>query len=251
MFDALNGEHAGDASTHGHAASAITPSRDQQPSARGLRMAIARSVFFDDADPQTVAAVEAAAASFRELGARVDDIEFPQAAEAIAINPRGLVIAAEAYTLNRRLVDEHFDALDPVVSHRIVKGKEVTAEDYLSTVCAWSALRERTMDALADIDLLICPATMIPAQPVAPLIDDIDAYSHANLSYLRNTSIGNILNLCGISLPAGISSDALPLGVMLYAKPFHEATLIRASMAYQSATPHHERTPNLSWAIGE
>lgn len=251
VFDVLNGEHAGDATTHGRPAVSITPAHDVQPSVKGLRMAIARSVFFDDADPQTAAAVESAADVFRELGAQVDDIAFPQATEAVSINPRGLVIAAEAYTLNRQLVDEHFDALDPVVSHRIVKGKEVTAEDYLSTVCAWGQLRERTMAALADIDLLICPATMIPAQPVAPLLQDIDAYSRANLSYLRNTAIGNILNLCGISLPAGATNDRLPLGVMLYAKPFHEATLVRAAIAFQSGTEYHDQTPDLSWASSE
>ena len=115
---------------------------------------------------------------------------------------------------------------------------------------AWNQLRERTVAALADIDLLICPATMIPTQPVAPLMQDIDAYSRANLSYLRNTSVGNILNLCGISLPAGASSQGLPLGVMLYAKPFQESVLMQASMAFQAASEHHQRMPDLSWLNG-
>ena len=244
VFDALNGAHAGDVSTHGRAPISIA---NQSGEAAGLRIAIAQSVFFDQANTEVVTAVLEAAETFRALGAQVERIEFPQAAKAIAINPRGLVIAAEAYTLNRRLVDEHFDELDPIVSHRIVKGREVSAEEYLQTVCGWNALREETMAVLADIDLLICPATMTPALPVAPLLDDIEAYSHANLAYLRNTSIGNILNLCGIAIPCGLTSEGLPIGLMLYAKPFDEATVIRGANAYQAATDHHRRTPALDW----
>jgi aspartyl-tRNA(Asn)/glutamyl-tRNA(Gln) amidotransferase subunit A len=253
VFDAVNGAHDGDASTHGRDAVAIAAGLGPGAAAgamRGLRVGIARSVFFDGADADVIRGVETAAQVFRDLDAEVRDLPFPQAQEALELNPRGLVIAAEAYCINRELVESRFDELDPVVAHRIIKGREVHTQEYVAGVFAWNGLRERTRAALANIDILLCPATMMTAREVAPLLDDMDAYSVANLNYLRNTAIGNILNLCGLSVPMGLDGDGLPMGLMLYAKPFDEATLVRAGHAFQGATAHHQRVPDLAWAGG-
>lgn len=250
LFDAMNGEHAGDASTHGRPAVKLAPSLDGDSATRavsGMRIGIARSVFFDGTDEDLCKATEQAARVFSDLGAEVADRTFPEAAEAMEINPRGLVIAAEAYTLNRELVDGHFEELDPIVAHRIVKGREVSAEEYLSTVHAWNILREHTVAAMADVDILLCPATMYTARPVAPLLEDMDAYSAANLGYLRNTAIGNILNLCGLSVPVGCDRDGLPMGLMIYAKPFDERSALLAGAAFQAATRFHHSVPDLGW----
>ena len=40
---------------------------------------------------------------------------------------------------------------------------------------------------------------MIPPVPVADAMASIEAYTERNLQTLRNTSIGNILGLCGLS----------------------------------------------------
>lgn len=245
MLDAMNGEDAADASTHGHAH--ISFPVPDSPDMRGLRVAIAHSVFFDDADPEVAAAVRAAAPIFEQLGARVSDMEFPEAAEALALNRGGLVIAGEAYSLNRRLIDEHLDELDPVVAFRMAKGRDVSASAYLETVCSWNALRSRALERFREVDIVLCPATMIPARPLADAQAGIEQYSALNLAYLRNTAIGNILNLCGLSVPCGFTSAGLPIGLMLYARPFGEQLLLAAGAAWQQATDFHTRHPALDW----
>jgi len=40
----------------------------------------------------------------------------------------------------------------------------------------------------------------------------------------------------------------LPVGLMIYGKPFDEATLLRIGNAFQQATDWHRRTPDLAWA---
>jgi aspartyl-tRNA(Asn)/glutamyl-tRNA(Gln) amidotransferase subunit A len=64
---------------------------------------------------------------------------------------------------------------------------------------------------------------------------------------LRNTSIGNILGLCGLSVPCGFTREGLPIGLMIYGKPFHEDTILRIGYAFEQATEWHSRTPNLAW----
>jgi len=45
----------------------------------------------------------------------------------------------------------------------------------------------------------------------------------------------NLAGLPGISVPAGLSSDGLPLGLQLIAKAFDEATLFRAAEVVEQA----------------
>jgi aspartyl-tRNA(Asn)/glutamyl-tRNA(Gln) amidotransferase subunit A len=223
------------------------PFTDCTPDLSGLRIAFGETAFFDGADEEVTSAVRATASVFESLGANVESIEFPEAGEALALNPGGLVIAAEAYALNRELIENHFDELDPVVAFRMAKGHEISSADYLRTVSGWNALRGRTLERFNDIDIVLCPATMIAAKPLADAQSSIERYAELNLGYLRNTAIGNILNLCGLSVPCGHTSEGLPIGLMLYARPFGERNLLRAGAAFQSASDFHSRYPAMNW----
>ncbi|UCD67731.1 MAG: amidase [Betaproteobacteria bacterium] len=245
VYAAIAGADPEDPSTRDYRVSDVLSRIDD--GVDGLRLAFAQTVFFDDADDQVAAMVRATGDVFRGLGAQVSSVAFPQAQQAVDLNPRGLVIAAEAYTLNRELLDNHFDELDPVVAYRMIKGAETPAHEYLRTELNWNSLRKKTMTQLANIDALLCPTVMIPATPVAEVARDIDRYSKRNVQCLRNTSVGNILNLCAVTVPCGITSDGLPVGLMIYGKSFDEAMVLRIARAYQKATDWHMRHPKLDW----
>ncbi len=92
------------------------------------------------------------------------------------------------------------------------------------------------------------PTTALPARPVAEVDADRDSFAHYSGIYLRNTSLGNLLGLCAVSVPCGFSADGLPIGLMVYAKPFDEAAALRVAHAYAQATEWRTRHPDLSWA---
>lgn len=215
---------------------------------KGLRVAFGETVFFDGVDPEIAAAVRAAGDVLRDLGARVDGIEVPEVAEALGEQRRAHMIAAEALAVNGRFLDEQFDALDPVVAHRMKGGRKLTATDYFAVLRQWASLRERVKRTLADVDALLVPATVIPPRPIEAIDASIETYTDANLGYLRNTSLGNVLNLCAVTLPCGFTREGLPIGLMIYAKPFDEATALRVAWAYEQATDWHRRRPDLAWA---
>ncbi len=213
----------------------------------GLRLAFAETVFFDGAEDDVAALVRATGNVFSDLGAPVDKIDFPQAQRAVELNPRGLVIAAEAYTLNRELLDNRFDELDSVVAFRMIKGAETPAHEYLKTELEWRKLRASAMEQLADVDALLCPTVMIGATPVAEVAHDMERYAKRNLQCLRNTAIGNTLNLCAVTVPCGFTENGMPVGLMIYGKSFDEATVLRVARAYQKATDWHTQHPKLDW----
>ena len=218
---------------------------------RGMRLAFAESMFQEDLHPEVEKAVRECGSVFEELGARVSSIEFTEAQEALQLNPGGVMVAAEGYTINKKFLEERFDELDPVVAHRMIKGKDVQASTYLENSFAAKRLRSGAGNTLKDIDALIVPTTVVPAQPVAEVDTDLDNYLRQNSLYLRNTCIGNVLNMCGLSILCGFTKEGFPIGLLIYGKPFEEDVVLRAGYAFQKITDWHRRTPDLSWTVDE
>ena len=216
----------------------------------GLRLALPETLFFDEVDPEVERAVRATADVFRSLGAHVESIKVPEVAEAMSEQKRALAIAAEACVYNARFLDEHFDELDPVVAHRMIMGRQLSAPDYFGLMRQWAELRRRLAARLADVDALLVPATPMAAGPLVEIDRTRESYALWNGRYLRNTAVGNILNLCGVSLPCGATRGGLPIGLMVYGKPFHEDMALRVARAYEQATDWHQRHPDLAWAAG-
>jgi aspartyl-tRNA(Asn)/glutamyl-tRNA(Gln) amidotransferase subunit A len=215
----------------------------------GLRLAFAETVFFDGADPEVTAAVRATGSVFGSLGASVVSMDVPEVDEIMgqgdSERARSLFIAAEGCAFNRQILAEHFDALDPVVSVRLQRGLELSAADYVDTQRRFARARAGLARRLADVDALLVPTTMIPAHPIADIDVDADTYARFNGQYLRNTAIGNLLGLCGVSIPCGFTDGGLPIGLMVYAKPFAEDMALRVAHAYEQATDWHTRHPPL------
>ena len=247
VYQCLQGVDANDETTWGMAAQDVL--NDLKDGVRGMRLAFAETVFWEDVDPEVETAVRECRRVFEDLGAEVSSIEFSEARQARQLNAKGLIIAAEAYMLNKKWLEEHFDRLDPIVAHRMIKGKAVETGEYLQSNLAWRNLRAKAINTLMDVDALIVPTTPIPALPTAEVDADIETYSERNLSYLRNTAIGNVLNMCGLSLPCGFTKQGLPIGLMIYAKPFQENVVLRAGYAFQQATDWHQRRPDLAWVV--
>jgi aspartyl-tRNA(Asn)/glutamyl-tRNA(Gln) amidotransferase subunit A len=215
---------------------------------RGLRLAFVEAPFFEGVDPEIAQAVRESGRVLERLGALVETRSFPEAIEAHKLNPRGLVIASEAYAVNRAFLEGKYEELDPVVRDRMRNGGAVTGPEYFEMTRRWADLRRDARRSLADIDAIIVPTTMIPALPAAPLSTDLAEYNRKNVQYLRNNAIGNILGLCGLSVPCGFTSSGFPIGLLIYGKPFDERTVLRVGHAYEQATTWHERVPDLSWA---
>ncbi len=243
VYQAMHGPDEGDETTHGVGPHDVL--RGLGAGVKGLRLAFAETAFFDGVDDEVEHAVREAGRVFRELGAHVDSVAFPEAADAVQLNPRGLVIASEAYAVNRVYVEQHFEELDPVIRYRLQKGRDIPGPDYFETTRRWSALRREADRALAHVDALLVPTTMRAAVPTAPLEESLDAYGEANLAYLRNTTIGNVLRLCGLSVPCGFTRAGLPIGLMIYGRAFTEETILRVGHAYERATSWHARHPAL------
>jgi aspartyl-tRNA(Asn)/glutamyl-tRNA(Gln) amidotransferase subunit A len=121
--------------------------------------------------------------------------------------------------------------VDPIVRARIERGRDISAAYFIAAVRERDALI-REMDArLADVDALVLPATTI----VAPRMDEVaesQGFMDRNAKLLRNTTIGNFFDLCGISLPLP-RAGVLPTGLRLMARNGHDRRLLRMAAAVE------------------
>ncbi len=245
VYQAMQGPDPRDDSTTGVAVHDAT--RGLKDGVKGLRLAFCETTFFDDVDPEVERAVREAGRVLQSLGAQVTGIAVPEVAAAWAEKNRPLLIPAEGCAVNREFLDRHLDALDPVIGPRMLTGRTLSAPDYHALLRRYAQLREDLRWTLRDVDALLVPTTMAPARPLAVIDADNDAYLDYNMRVHRNTGIGNILDLCGVSLPCGFTSKGLPIGLMVYAKPFAEDMALRVAYAYEQATDWHTRHPDLAW----
>jgi Amidase len=114
----------------------------------------------------------------------------------------------------------------------------------------WTALRARVQHALGDFDALLWPSTLLPTLPVETTDASLVVYTEHNLQYLRNATIGNVFNLCGLSTPCGFTSQRFPIGLTIYDKPFQEDLVLRSRYTFEQAPDRHRRTLDLSWVYG-
>jgi aspartyl-tRNA(Asn)/glutamyl-tRNA(Gln) amidotransferase subunit A len=84
---------------------------------------------------------------------------------------------------------------------------------------------------------LLTPTLPITATPLG----EVDESTTPLATWTR---AANYLGACALSLPAGFSSDRLPIGVQLTGAAFTEATLVRIGRAFQEATDWHRKRPD-------
>jgi len=197
----------------------------------GLRFGVAQGLPLESLDETVAAAFAAALKSLGAAGVRLTDEMLPLLDEMREVNAYGGIVQPEACAIHRDRLKRRGADIDPNVRVRLERGGAVSATDYVDMMQARTRL-VRAMDRrLAALDVLVMPTTPIVAPPLAEVTDAKD-YAVRNSLVLRNTSIGNFFDLCGVSLPL---KAKLPVGLMLMARNGHDRMLLRIAAAVEKA----------------
>ena len=207
-----------------------------EPDLRGLRIAAQVPEQFPAiTTPDVVHAHAAAIDVLRGLGATVDEVRVPLDFDDL-MQRNGRIIAAEAYALHRDYIEDESLEIDPWVRRRTLGGKSVTASDYIREI----GDRRRAAAAFAGW-MRGRAALLTPTLPItAEVLERVD---EATTPLAAFTRAANYLGACALTLPAGLSTTGLPIGVQLMGAPFAEATLVTLGRGFQRATQRHRRRP--------
>ena len=182
----------------------------------GLRIGVPASGLWKDADPGIAGVAEGALSELEAAGATLVDIETPELDEAGDRYFDGRIVQPEFLGFLERDLPEWIPRLHSIIGKRLGEAGDVRAVDYLAALDGRRRLSARVHDRLAaeSIDLLATPTLPIAPPPLAAL-SQLGAYREANRLMLSGTCPASMLDLCAVSLPAGLDGDGMPVGLQL------------------------------------
>jgi len=227
----------------------------------GLRIGLPKQYFGAGLASDVAAAVEAALAELRRLGATTAEVDLPASDLAV---PAYYVIAPAEASSNLSRFDgvryghraaEYGDLVDMYcrtraegfgaeVKRRILIGTYVLSHGYYDAYYVKAQrIRRRIAEdyarAFAQVDVIAGPTSPTVAFEFgAKTADPVQMY--LNDIY---TIPANLAGLPGLSIPAGFGAGGLPVGLQLVGNYFDEARMLAIAHQYQRATDWHRRAP--------
>jgi aspartyl-tRNA(Asn)/glutamyl-tRNA(Gln) amidotransferase subunit A len=210
----------------------------ERGSARGLKLALPRTLMLDALEPPVARALERALSRLSAAGAEVSEIALAELGEIGGINAPAGLSPIEAYATHRDLFAARRAEYDPRVAARIALGERVSAADYIGLMRRRADWIARVTARLAGFDALVGPTVPIVAPEIAPLLTNDDAFFKVNGLLLRNTFAINFLDGCSFSLPCHEPGE-WPVGLMLSAPGGHDAALAGVALAVEAVLAAH------------
>ena len=202
------------------------------PMPDGLKLGVPLSgqrLFFGD--PASAAAYEAALARLGGLGAKILEIDIEPFYAAARLLYEGPWVA-ERFLAARALIASSPESLHPVTLQVILAGAHGTAADAFAAFYQLEELRRVCDHTFRAIDALV-----LPTAPTIYTIEEVLADPIRLNSRLGTyTNFVNLLDLCGLAVPAAMRPDGTPFGVTLLAPAGEEAALAAIGREFHHAT---------------
>jgi aspartyl-tRNA(Asn)/glutamyl-tRNA(Gln) amidotransferase subunit A len=237
--------------------------RDLEKPLAGLRIGLPREFFGAGMDDDVRAAVDAALAEYRKLGANTVEVSLPNSGLSV---PAYYVIAPAEASSNLSRFDgvryghraaEYGDLLDMYcksraegfgaeVKRRILIGTYVLSHGYYDAYYLQAQKIRRLIATDFEDAFKACDVIMGPTAPAVAFrfgeksVDPVQMY----LSDIYTIAV-NLAGLPGMSVPCGFGQGGMPVGLQLIGPWFSEARMCNIAHQYQLATDWHRRCPNL------
>lgn len=224
---------------------------------KGLRAGLPKEYFSDKLDPDIRKAVDKAVDAARKAGAEIVEVSIPLTEMAVPIYY--LVATSEASSNLARYDGVRFghradfsknaaeslaefycrtrgEGFGSEVKRRIILGTYALSSGYYDAYYKKACqvrrlLREQFLEAFKKCEVLISPASTSPAFKIGGRISDPLAM------YLNDiyTTSANLVGIPGMSVPAGFSSQGLPIGVQILSSHYQEQHLFNVGSVIEEA----------------
>ncbi len=207
----------------------------------GLRVAWSPDLGYAQVDPEVRSITERAALRFAELGAHVEEAApgWPDPYELF----HTLFYALVGGTVDR-LLGEWQGKLDPGLERIADAGRKLSAFDVSRAQVIRNELQLTGAAFFERFDLLLTPTMTLQPFPVG--IDFPPEVGGKPVTGMQWTAFTFPFNLTGdpaASVPAGWTTDGLPIGLQIVGPRWHDAHVLRAAAAFEAIQPWAQRRP--------
>lgn len=202
---------------------------------RGLRVAWSADFGYGAVDPVVRRLCEAAVTRLADLGADVEscDPTWPDPADF----HRVLYSVGLATALADRAA-EHPEWIEPTLHALIERGLSHSARELKQAEMARSAFFDRARDFFGRFDILLCPTLPLTAWPLTDGEGPMEVAGHSLAPNQRRSFFVYPFNLTGqpaLSLPCGLDSSGLPVGVQVVGRPRRDDVVLGVAAALEQA----------------
>ena len=227
------------------------------------KLGVPKEYFGEGLDPEVKESVQKAIDYYADQGCEIQEVSMPNMNLAVATYY--IIATAEAssnlarfdgvrYTHRSKEIENAIDlyfksraeGFGDEVKLRIILGTYVLSSGYydayyLRAQKVRTLIRQDFMKAYEQVDALLTPTSPFVSfkagekneDPLAMYLSDIYTIS------------ANLAGIPGLSLPCGLNSEGLPIGLQILGKPFGEADLLAIGNAYEEAHDHSNQHPKL------
>jgi aspartyl-tRNA(Asn)/glutamyl-tRNA(Gln) amidotransferase subunit A len=201
-----------------------------------MRIGVPRKFFYEDLDQEVAFAVEQALNVLKTCSASIQELE-------LAVPTDRTLLAAEAYAYHAEFIARSPELYQLETLRRIRSGADISAADILERRHELLQARLEISKIFESLDVLVTPATPIPAPSIAELTQNPDLLRPHEILLLRNTRPVNIWGLPAISVPCGFTQAGLPIGLQIIGPHWGEVKVLRLAHTYEQTTAWHKRQP--------
>lgn len=198
----------------------------------GLRLGVPRDgqlIFFGDKESE--AAYGGALKRWASLGATLVEFDLEPFYETARLLYEGPWVA-ERYLVIKDLLASAPDAIHAVTREITAAGARPSAADTFSALYRLQGLRKIAERTFAGIDALVLPTAPTAYTTAQVLANPIELNSRLG----TYTNFVNLLDLCGLAVPAAMRSDGIPFGITLLAPAGRDAMLASIGRVFHADT---------------
>lgn len=225
---------------------------------KGMKIAVPKEFFGEGINEEVKASLEKAIEKYKEMGATVEEVSLDVAEYALAAYY--IIACAEAssnlgrfdgirygyrtknYTnLKELFKNSRSEGFGAEVKRRIILGTYVLSSGYYDAYYK-KAQQVRTLvskkfeEVFEKYDVILTPTSPITAFNIGEKSDNpLEMY----LADICTVSI-NIAGVPAISIPCGVNSEGMPIGMQLIGNKFQEKKILNAAYAYEQEIKFRE-----------
>ena len=225
-----------------------------QKDIKGLKVGIPKEFYGEGTNPEVKASLEEAIEKYKEMGAEVEEFSLDVSQFALATyyiiscaeassnlgrydGIRYTYRSPEAKTLKEVFKKSRSEGFGAEVKRRIILGTYVLSSGYYDAYYkkaqqVRTLIMEQYNKAFEKYDVLLTPTSPTTAFKMGEkTTNPLEMY----MADICTVSV-NVAGLPGISIPCGVDSNGLPIGLQIIGNKFAEETILKAAYAYEQET---------------
>lgn len=212
-----------------------------------IKVAVSEDLGTLPIDPEVRSVIQNTAKVFSDLGAEVV-LDHPNLAGAMEVfqTQRAAGLRTLGRSLDFTLPRWRDDAKDTAIWN-IERGFALTPDQLLDSELQRTKIYAEVTEFFQNYDVLALPAAQVPPfsidQEWVTQIDGVDLDTY--IDWMAVCCMITVTGLPTLSIPAGFSSDGLPIGVQLVGKPRGDLALLKIAHWFEQSTQFYTQQPRI------